>query len=82
MVAERIKNKIISELIEEIPELDLGVNLSFSLNQHKSKKNFVYDLLFEKKPKNFPKEFVLKIFRTDNAENEYETYKKKDFQNG
>ena len=60
----------------EITEIDLNVKNNFSLNQYKSKKNFVYDLVFTKKPKNYPKELILKIFRTENAENEYNTYKK------
>ena len=76
MVAEKIGKKIISDLKEEIPELALNVRNNFSLNQYKSKKNFVYDLVFTKKPKNYPKELILKIFRTENAENEYNTYKK------
>jgi tRNA A-37 threonylcarbamoyl transferase component Bud32 len=76
MVAEKIGKKIISDLKEAIPELALNVKNNFSLNQYKSKKNFVYDLVFTKKPKNYPKELILKIFRTENAENEYNTYKK------
>lgn len=76
MVAEKIEKKIISDLKEAIPELALNVKNNFSLNQYKSKKNFVYDLVFTKKPKNYPKELILKIFRTENAENEYNTYKK------
>ena len=76
MVAEKIEKKIISDLKEELPELALNVKNNFSLNQYKSKKNFVYDLVFTKKPKNYPKELILKIFRTENAENEYNTYKK------
>jgi len=76
MVAEKIGKKIISDLKEAIPELALNVKNNFSLNQYKSKKNFVYDLVFTKKPKNYPKELILKVFRTENAENEYNTYKK------
>ncbi|MFX1337705.1 MAG: hypothetical protein ACFFDK_03765 [Promethearchaeota archaeon] len=76
METERIKNKIINDLKEEIPELDLGESNSFSLNQHKSKKNFVFDLVFEKKPKDFPKVSILKLYRTENAANEYNIYKR------
>ncbi len=80
MVAEKIKKKLISDLKNEIPELALEEEY-FSLNQYKSKKNFVYDLIFNKKPKRFPKEVILKVFRTDYAENEYNTYKKLEKQN-
>ncbi len=81
MVAEKIEQKIINDLKEELPELALGGKNNFSLNQYKSKKNFVYDLIFTKKPKNFPKELILKIFRTENAEHEYNIYKRLEKQN-
>jgi hypothetical protein len=76
MVVEKIEQKILSDLKEDIPELALGDKNNFSLNQYKSKKNFVYDLKFTKKPKDLPKELILKIFRTGNAKHEYNIYKK------
>lgn len=72
MVAQKIKNQIIHDLRQDIPELS---NV-FSLHQYKSKKNFVFDLVFEKKPKNYPKQVVLKLFRTDNADYEHSMYEK------
>ena len=76
MVAEKIEDKISNDLKEVIPELALNGKNNFSLNQYKSKKNLVYDLVFAKKPKNFPKELILKVFRKENAEHEYKIYKK------
>ena len=75
MDAQQIKKKIIKDLRQEIPELAEKDN-DFFLNQLESKKNFVFDLVFEKKPIGFPKEVVIKIFRTDNVEREYKTLKK------
>ena len=77
MVAQDIKRIIIDDLINEIPELSEG----FSLSQYKSKKNFVYDLVFQKRPKIFPKQLILKVFQTENADYEYNMYKKLEAQN-
>jgi tRNA A-37 threonylcarbamoyl transferase component Bud32 len=81
MVAQKIKKKIINDLQDEIPELAINDIQSFSLNQFKSKKNFVYDLVFEKKPKNLPVEVILKVFRTENFEKEFNAYQKLQNQN-
>ncbi len=72
MDVTRIKQKIKHDLKDEIHEL----KNKFSLNQLPSKKNLVYHLKFEKNPKNYPKQLIIKIFRTNNAENEYRTLKK------
>ncbi|MHA1293693.1 MAG: hypothetical protein ACTSQJ_13625, partial [Promethearchaeota archaeon] len=42
----------------------------------RSKKNLVFSISFDSKPKNFPKEIILKIFRTANAYKEYNTLQK------
>ncbi|TFG26589.1 MAG: hypothetical protein EU532_09410 [Promethearchaeota archaeon] len=77
MVAQEIKGIIIKDLSNEIPELSEG----FSLNQYKSRKNFVYDLVFKVRPKNIPKQIILKVFQTENADYEYSIYKKLEPQN-
>jgi tRNA A-37 threonylcarbamoyl transferase component Bud32 len=81
MVARNIRSNIIKELKDEIPELAQEDVNTFSLNQYKSKKNFVYDVVFANKPQNYPKEIILKIFRTERAQYEYQTYTKLEKQN-
>ena len=49
----------------------IGSN-DFTLERLSSKKNIVYELAFKKKPNKFPKEVILKLFRTNYAEKEYE----------
>lgn len=71
MDTKKIKVKIKSDLGNEIPELIDGAN-DFSLDRLTSKKNIVYELIFKKKPKIFPKEVILKLFRTNYAEKEYQ----------
>jgi hypothetical protein len=66
----KIKEKIIIDLSDQIPELINGEN-EFILNRLTSKKNMVYELTFEKKPENFPKIVILKLFRTEFAQIEY-----------
>jgi len=75
MDAQQIKKKIVKALQKEIPVL-VDEDNDFSLNQLESKQNMVFELVFEKKPVGFPKEVILKIFHTDNAEKEYNTLKK------
>ena len=70
MDVHTIKKKVLRDLKNEIPELIEGIN-SFSLTRLSSKKNLVYELNFDKKPKKFPKHVILKLFRTNYAENEY-----------
>lgn len=71
MELHRIRNKIIKDLAAEIPELEDPLN-QFSINLMKSRKNIVCELKFEKKPKKYPKTTILKLFRTDFSDNEYE----------
>lgn len=66
----KIKRKLISDLNYVIPELVEGLD-TFSLNRLTSKKNIVYELIFKKKPKKLPKIVILKLFRTEYAEKEY-----------
>ena len=64
------KARIIRELVNLVPEI-LGKGREFSIIQFKSKKNLVYAIEFLEKPDKFPKSIVIKHFRTDNAEREY-----------
>ena len=75
MDTQQVKKKIIRALREEVPEFAEEDN-DFILNQLESKRNMVFELVFEKKPIGFPKEVIIKIFRTDHAEREYNTLKK------
>ena len=75
MNLSRIKNQIINDLGTELPELQ-GPKDSFSIVQLNSRKNLVYELNFKHKPKNYPKTIVLKLFRTDFVEREYEILNK------
>jgi len=70
-----IRKEIILNLKEDIPELVDKFN-HFILKPLPSKKNSVSELIFNKKTENYPKEFIIKIFRTPNIENEYLTLKK------
>ena len=70
MDPQKVKKKIINDLRDEIPELIMASN-DFTLNRLSSKKNIVYELTFKKKPDKFPKEVILKLFRTNYAEKEY-----------
>jgi len=63
------KKKIIDDLKEQIPEL-VNNDYSFRIIPLHSKKNTVINLVFNKKPNKFPKEFAIKIFRTKNIANE------------
>ncbi len=70
MDTNKIKNKVLNDLKKEIPDLIKGAD-KFSLNRLSSKKNIVYELNFDKKPQKFPKQVILKLFRTNYAEKEY-----------
>jgi len=63
------KKKIKNDLKEQIPEL-VNNDYSFKIIPLHSKKNTVINLVFNKKPNKFPKEFAIKIFRTKNIANE------------
>ena len=65
----KIKSKIKKDLKGVIPEFRKD-NYNFVINELKSRKNTVVNLVFDKKPRDFPKEFVIKIFRTKNIVSE------------
>jgi len=75
MDIEKIKKKFAKNFKDEISGFSGDLN-TFSLIQLPSKRNLVYELTFVRKPRNFPKELILKKFQTKNAENEIITYKK------
>ncbi|MFX1411228.1 MAG: hypothetical protein ACFFA6_12835 [Promethearchaeota archaeon] len=75
MDIEKIKKKFAKNFKDEISGFSGDLD-KFSLKQLPSKKNFVYELTFIRKPRNFPKELILKKFQTKNVENEIKTYKK------
>lgn len=79
MDLNKVKKKIIYDLRNEIPELKDRTN-DFKLKRLSSKKNIVCELIFDKKPKQLPKEVILKLFRTDYAEKEYQALIKLDKQ--
>ncbi len=70
-----IIKEIVSNLKNEIPELD-APEVRFSLIKLPSKRNLVFSLNFDKKPKEYPQEFIVKVYQTDNADKEYKTLKK------
>ena len=65
----KIKSKIKKDLKGVIPEFRKD-KYNFVINELKSRKNTVINLIFDKKPQDFPKEFVIKIFRTKNIVSE------------
>ncbi len=65
----KIKSKIKKDLKGIIPEFGKD-NYNFEINKLKSRKNTVIHLVFDKKPQDFPKELVIKIFRTKNIVSE------------
>jgi hypothetical protein len=65
----KIKSKIAKDLKSIIPEFRKK-GLEFNITQLPSKKNTVVDIEFAIKPRNFPKQFVIKIFRTKNIVSE------------
>ncbi|MHA1803441.1 MAG: hypothetical protein ACTSU4_02775 [Promethearchaeota archaeon] len=80
MNLRRIKNQIVNDLATYIPELQES-QFSFSITQLKSRKNLVYEINFEKKPKNAPKNLIIKLFRTGYSKNEHDILKKLHTQN-
>jgi len=70
MDPQKVKKKVIKDLSTYIPEIRDEDN-PFSLKRLTSKKNIVFELDFKVKPKKFPKVVILKLFRTEFAEKEY-----------
>lgn len=75
MEIEKVKKKFAKHFKDEISGFSGDLN-TFSLTKLPSKRNLVYELTFIRKPRNFPKELILKKFQTRNAQYEYKTYKK------
>ncbi|MHA2037008.1 MAG: hypothetical protein ACW972_03875 [Promethearchaeota archaeon] len=69
MSLQTIKSKIVKDLKSLIPELRKD-GFEYSIYELKSRKNTVVNLVFNKKPLNFPKEFIVKLFRTKNIVSE------------
>ena len=65
----KIKSKIAKDLKSIIPEFR-NKDLQFNITQLPSKKNTVIHVVFGSKPRNFPKQFIIKIFRTKNIVSE------------
>lgn len=68
----KTRKDIITDLKEDLPELVDKFN-HFILFPMKSKKNTVVGLTFNRDTEHLPKEVVVKIFWSNNADNEYET---------
>ncbi|MFX1418893.1 MAG: lipopolysaccharide kinase InaA family protein [Promethearchaeota archaeon] len=67
MDLQKIKTKMVKDLKQNIPEFNQD---SFQMTELESKKNYVIDIEFDKKPTKLPKEIVVKVFRTKNIANE------------
>ncbi len=67
MDIHKIKNKMLQDLKEQIPELTTD---QIQISELPSKKNSVIILKFDKKPSKLPQEVIVKIFRTENIANE------------
>ena len=68
----KTRKDLITDLKEDLPELVDKFN-HFILFPIESKKNSVVGLTFNRDTESLPKEVVVKIFRTNNADNEYNT---------
>lgn len=69
MSLQKIKSKIGKDLRGIIPEVRNN-DFNYNITEFPSKKNTVINLIFDKKPRDFPKEVVIKIFRTKNIVSE------------
>lgn len=69
MSLQKIKSKIGKDLKGIIPEVR-NKDFNYNITELQSKKNTVINLIFDKKPRDFPKEVVIKIFRTKNIVSE------------
>ncbi|MFX1449115.1 MAG: hypothetical protein ACFFCG_13465, partial [Promethearchaeota archaeon] len=76
----KTRKDLITDLKEDLPELVDKFN-HFILFPMKSKKNSVLGLRFNRDTERLPKEVVVKIFMTNNADNEYHTLTKLKSQN-
>ena len=69
MSLRKIKSKIGKDLKGIIPEVR-NKDFNYNITELPSKKNTVINLVFDKKPRDFPKEVIIKIFRTKNIVSE------------
>jgi tRNA A-37 threonylcarbamoyl transferase component Bud32 len=70
-----IDKDLLDKLKKDLPDL-FHSSIEFKSKKVPSKKNSVFDIEFIEKPRNYPKELILKIFSTDNLQNEYNTLQK------
>lgn len=68
----KTRKDLITDLKEYLPELVDKFN-HFILFPIKSKKNILVGLTFNRATEHLPKEVIVKIFKTDNADNEFKT---------
>ncbi len=76
----KTRKDLITDLKEDLPELVDKFN-HFILFPIESKKNSVVGLTFNRDTERLPREVVVKIFRTNNADNEYNTLRRLKSQN-
>lgn len=69
MSLQKIKSKIAKDLKGIIPEFRNKDN-NFNIIELESKKNLVLNVVFDKQPRSFPKDFIIKIFKTKNLVSE------------
>ncbi|MHA1915520.1 MAG: hypothetical protein ACW986_10410 [Promethearchaeota archaeon] len=69
MTLQTFKHKITKDLKGVIPELRSS-SVNFQITELPSKKNTVFNIVFDTKPQEFPKEFILKVFKTKNIVSE------------
>lgn len=69
MSLPKIKKNIAKDLRGVIPEFR-NKSYNFKIEKLKSRKNAVFDIIFDKKPQDFPQEFIIKIFKTKNIVSE------------
>ncbi|MHA2390995.1 MAG: hypothetical protein ACXAEX_03425 [Promethearchaeota archaeon] len=69
MSPQNISKKISKDLKGVIPEFR-NKDYNFNITELNSRKNSVFNLTFEKKPLNVPREFIIKIFKTKNIVSE------------
>ncbi len=67
MDLQKIKNKMVQDLREQIPEINED---NIQIFEVPSKKNSVIQLKFKTKPSKLPNEVYVKIFKTENVANE------------
>lgn len=69
MSLQKIKSKIVKDLKGIIPEFRNKDN-NFNIIELESKKNLVLNVVFDNQPRSFPKDFIIKIFKTKNLVSE------------